>query len=136
MRKTLMFALLLPLSASGLLAQQGSSAGKTSGNKAGPATLQGCLQLSGGRYTLTEDGGTTHELTGLGSKLSHQIGHQVELTGKPSTKTTNSTTYGGASSAEIKPVFDVKTVTQMADTCKSPDKWRIDPRKGFLCPGN
>lgn len=122
MRKTLMLALLLFLSAAWLQAQQGSSAGKTSGSKSGPTTIEGCLQRSGGQYTLTEDNGTTHQLSGADTKLSHHIGHQVELIGKPSTRTTADTSYGAASSAQVEPVFEVKTVTHIADTCKSSAK--------------
>ncbi len=120
MRKTLTLASLL-LSAVWLQAQTAnpsSDKNKTSG----PATIEGCLQSAGGEFTLTESNGTVHQLSGSGNKLNHQVGHEVQITGKASTKTTADTSYGAASSAQVVPVFEVKTVTQVADTCKSPGK--------------
>ena len=119
MRKTLTLALLL-LSAVWLQAQTNPSSDKS--KTSGPVTIEGCLQSAGGEFTLTESNGTVHQLSGSGNKLGHQVGHEVQITGKHSTKTTADTSYGAASSAQVVPVFEVKTVTQVADTCKSPGK--------------
>ena len=82
-------------------------------------TIQGCLQSANGHYTLTEKNGTVHRLSGYANKLGHQVGHEVKITGMPSVKTTGTTSWGTASSAVEQPVFDVKTVTQVADTCQA-----------------
>jgi hypothetical protein len=83
------------------------------------STLQGCLKLVKGQYFLTESDGTLHMLSGAANKLGPHIGHTVTLTGKPGTRTEEVTSVGGASSANEFPVFEVKTVTHVADTCKT-----------------
>jgi hypothetical protein len=78
-----------------------------------------CLSYSGGQYFLIDSSGTKHEPSGSTNKLKEQIGHEVQITGKSSTKTVESTSYGAASSAEVVPVFEVKSVKRIADTCGS-----------------
>ena len=120
MRKSMIFALLL-IPAGWLQAQQGnapSDAGKTSGKTSGLTTLEGCLQSAGGQYTLTESNGTVHQLA-YSNKMNHHTGQEVQITGKPGVKTVSDTSYGAASSAELVPIFEVKTVTQLAGTCKA-----------------
>lgn len=111
----LFVVLLLTGSSPAQQAQAGSTAGKT----AGAATMQGCLSSSSGQYYLTDSSGTKHELSGNDHKLKGQVGHEVEITGKPSVRTEASTSYGAGSSAEEIPVFEVKTVKQLADACQS-----------------
>ncbi len=82
-------------------------------------TLQGCLQSADYQYTLTDSDGTAHTLVGSLGKLAHQVGHEVEVTGKPGTRSQDTTPPGGASSVKVITVFEVKTVKQVADTCKS-----------------
>ncbi len=81
--------------------------------------MDGCLSSVSGEYFLIDNSGTKHELSGSTNKLKGQIGHEVQITGKPSTKTMESTSYGAASSAEVVPVFEVKSVKRLADTCQS-----------------
>lgn len=81
-------------------------------------TIDGCLQSADNEFTLTESDGTSHTLAGNGNKLNHQVGHQVEITGKPGIRTVDTTPVGGASSAKEIPVFEVKSLKQIADTCK------------------
>ena len=117
MYKPLRLALLL-LSAAWLQAQPANPS--SDNNKTTDlTTIEGCLQSSGGHYTLTENNGTEHRLSGYANKLGRQVGHEVQITGKPSVKTTSTTSWGAASSAAQQPVFDVKTVTHVADTCKA-----------------
>lgn len=106
---------LLLLSAVALLAQEKSS----SQSKAGTTAIEGCLSYSSGQFSLIDSGGAKHELSGSTNKLKEQIGHEVQITGKPSTKTVEATTYGAASSADVVPVFEVKSVKRIADTCGS-----------------
>jgi hypothetical protein len=117
MGKALIFALLLT-SASTLPALEGyPGSNPDQKSESTLTTIQGCLQSAGGQFTLVESNGTVHRLT-FSKKLTHYDGHEVQITGKPSTKTVSDTSYGAASSAEEIPILEVKTVTQLADTCK------------------
>ncbi|HZL69452.1 MAG TPA: hypothetical protein VFC29_19230 [Candidatus Limnocylindrales bacterium] len=115
MRKTLVLTLVLLASAVWLQAQD---AGKTGGKTSDLDTIEGCLQRSEGQYSLTDNTGTIHHLTGGASKLNPHVGHEVEITGKPGVRTLDTTPQGGASSAVEQPIFEVKSVKHIADTCK------------------
>ena len=120
MHKTVLLALALLISAVCSPAQQGhSSSSADQKNVPGLTTIEGCLQSASGQYSLTDSSGKVYQLSGYANKLSRHIGHQVQITGKPGVKTVSDTSYGAASSAEQIPVFDVKTVTHVADTCKA-----------------
>lgn len=107
-----MFALIMMIPAVGLQAQD---AAKTSAP--GMTTVQGCVKLSMGRYTLTEEDGTLYYLLGPVGKLGHQVDRQVEITGKTGSRTFDTTLVGAASSAVVQPVIEVKTVKRIADAC-------------------
>lgn len=115
MRKAVLFTLVMLISAVCLQVQ---AVGQSSGKPA-PTTIQGCLQFTDGRYILTESNGTFHRLYGEANKLTHQVGHEVQITGTPGVRTTDTTQQGQESSAQERPVFQVKTVKQVADTCSS-----------------
>jgi hypothetical protein len=111
-RKTLMLTLVLMVSAVWLQAQD---TGKTSNLE----TIEGCLQHSEGQYTLIDSTNTIHHLVGGAKLLTHHIGHQVEITGKPGVRTLDTTPAGGASAAVVQPVIEVKSVKHIAETCTS-----------------
>jgi Protein of unknown function (DUF5818) len=118
MSKTLVLALLLLLSAAWAQALGGDPSSNADQKSAsGLTTIQGCLQSASSQFTLTDSNGTVHRLS-FSNKLTHHVGHEVQITGKPGVKTTETTTYGAGSSAEETPIFEVKTVTYVADTCK------------------
>lgn len=117
----LALALLVPAWLQGQQANPSKDTSTAPAKASGLATLEGCLQSVGGNYTLTESNGTVHHLT-YSSKLNHHAGQEVQVTGKLGVKTVSDTSYGAASSAELTPIFEVKTVTHVADTCKSPGK--------------
>ena len=112
MYKTLIFVVLL-LSVAPLTAQEKPS----SPAKSGPAVMEGCLSYGAGQYFLIDSSGAKHELSGSTNKLKEHIGHEVQISGKPSTKTMEATTYGAASSADVVPVFEVKSAKRIADAC-------------------
>ena len=125
MHKTLTLLLGLLLSAACLQGQSGSSVpdpgqapAKASGKTSSLTTMEGCLQSSQGQYTLTDSDGTVHQLSGAANKLIHHVGHQVELTGKPGIRTSDTTQPGTASSAVEEAVFEVKSIKHLADKCK------------------
>src|SRR5450755_2452780 len=114
MHKTLtMTLLLLAISAASLQAQD---AGKTSSL----STIQGCLKYSNSHYRLTDSSGKKYQLQSQANKLTHFVGQQVEITGKPGVRTVGTTVEGAASSAKEESVFVVKTVKHVADTCQAP----------------
>ncbi len=121
MRMSLRLTVLLVLSAVCLQAELASSASDKSQNSGSSesTTLQGCLKLVISQYILTEDDGTVHALSGAARKLGPHVGHEITVTGKPGTRTEDATSAGGASSVREYVVFEVKTVTHVADTCKT-----------------
>jgi len=117
MNKTLIVTLGLLISAVWLQAQD---AGQTMGKTSSLTTFQGCLQYTNGHYRLTEDNGKAHQLQSEANKLTHYVGHEVAITGKPAIRSVDTTTQPGLeSSAKEEPVFKVTSVKQVADTCTS-----------------
>ncbi len=116
MRKTLVLGLLLLVSAAWLQAQSASSSDK--GKTSDLITIEGCLQTSQGQYMLTETSGNVHRLTGADNKLKHHIGHEVEITGKQTIRTIDTSQQGIAASAAEQEVIEVKSVKHIADMCK------------------
>ncbi len=120
MCKTLMLTLVLFIS--GVWSQAGlaSPSPEKGKNSSDLSTIQGCLKLSRGQYSLIEGDGTDDQLAGATKKLGPLVDHEVELTGKVGIRTEDTTSVGGGSSAIQFPVFEVRSVKPIADTCKSP----------------
>lgn len=104
----------------GQSASSNSDAGQPASLPWDMSAISGCLQSSMGHYTLTDNEGTVHELSGGAGKLKHQVGHQVEVIGKKGTRSVDRTLAGGASTVAEIAVFEVKSVKQVADKCKLP----------------
>jgi len=119
MCKTLTLTLLLLISTVWSLAGAAGPSPEKNQNPADLTTIQGCLKIARGQYELIESDGTVHLLSGAARKLGPQVGHEVELSGKPGTRTEDTTVVGGGSSANEFPVLEVKVVKLIADTCKS-----------------
>jgi len=111
-RKTLVITLVVLVSAMWVAAQD-----QMSKSSSGPTTIQGCLSYTDGHYRLTDSSGKVYQLSNEANKLQHHIGHEIKVTGMPGERTVDTTTQGAASSAKEQPVFKVKTITHMADTC-------------------
>ena len=111
MRKTLMLSVILLISVVCLPAQD---AGKPMGKTSNLITIQGCLQLAEGQYTLVDDTNTLHHLVGGAKMLTHQVGHEVEITGKPGSRTLDTTPQGAASGSVTQATIEVKSVKQIA----------------------
>lgn len=112
MRRTLAILMLL-LSASWLLAQD--NMGKSS--DAAGTTIEGCLSSSSGHYYLTDNSGKKYFLSGEANKLKSHVGHEIKVTGMMGVKTSDTTQEGLESSAKEMPVFKVKSVQHVAETC-------------------
>ena len=116
----------------------GSAASQSSASQAGSAesqssgsetTIRGCLNSSGGGYTLTDASGTTYQLQGDSSKLSAHVNNEVEIKGtasgasgagaagstSPSAGSSASTSAGAAGSQ----MFNVTKVKKVSGTCST-----------------
>jgi hypothetical protein len=121
MYKTLVLALLLLISAAWSQGQQGNPSpeeNKAPSTPPGLTSIQGCLQYDNGQFSLLDFNGTMHRLAGSGKQLKGHVGHEVELTGKGSSRTIDNTPAGGASSVIQQYVFEVKSVKHLALTCR------------------
>ena len=112
MRNTLTLTLVLLISAVWLQAQD---MGKTSAL----TTIQGCLAYTDGHYRLTDSRGKVYQLSNEANKLTHHVGHEVAVTGKPGVRSVDTTVQGSESSVKEEPVFKVTSVKHIADTCKA-----------------
>jgi hypothetical protein len=133
MYKTLLLTLVLVLSAAWVAAQsqdpQSASGSPQQGSSqkgnasAGQMSVQGCLQGSGGNFTLMADSGTTYQLTGDTAKLSKHVGHQVEITGSTSGAGASASGSGSgmsqSSSAGGSQTLTVEKMKHVSATCKS-----------------
>jgi hypothetical protein len=85
--------------------------------------VQGCLSGSSGSYTLSDKNGTTYQLTGDTAKLSEHVGHEVKITGTPSSGSSTAASGGAASStageAGSQQTLQVSSVKHISKTCQS-----------------
>ena len=122
MMKTFLLAFSLLVSAAWVQAQTYPQTGSSEKGKtaSGETTVQGCLQGSGGTYTLTDNAGTTYQLQGDTSKLSDHVGHEVRITGKTMAASGGANpTTGTATSGAQQPTLTVQSVKHIAKTCKT-----------------
>jgi hypothetical protein len=125
MRHLLLLSVLL-LSASWAAAQNYPSQGSqtkpsTSGTE---MSLQGCLGGSNGSYTLADKNGNSFQLTGDTAKLSEHVGHEVKVTGTPSSASPSpsagaSSGAMGQASSSSQQAIEVSSVKHISKTCKS-----------------
>jgi hypothetical protein len=94
------------------------AANKSKDKSSDVTTIAGCVHLAVGEYNLIDETDTIYHLTGGGSKLKHEVGRQVEITGKLGWRTADTTLAGAGSSAVQQQVFEVQSMKEIADTCK------------------
>jgi hypothetical protein len=117
-RKILLLTLVLLMSALWLQAQEGDPGRDVwIPTNTYPPTIQGCLRNSSIRYSVVGQDGTIYNLTGATGKLRPYIGHEVEVTGKPTVKSLSTTEKDAASTVEEIPALDVKSVKELSKTC-------------------
>jgi hypothetical protein len=85
-----------------------------------PPVVSGCLERSGFYYSVIGEDGTAYDLTGSTNGLIRYVGHEVEVTGKPTVLSLSTTMIHAASSVEENPALEVKTVKELAGTCSKP----------------
>lgn len=114
MRKAFVVTLVVFVSTMWLAAQDSMSKSSSS-----PTTIQGCLSYTDGHYRLTDSSGKVYQLSNEANKLTHHVGHEIKVTGAPGVRSIDKTPAegGGESVVKEQPVFKVKTVTHVADSC-------------------
>ncbi len=120
MRKALTLTLLLFVCFVWLQAEPAAPLSDKNHQSADLDTMQGCLHMEQSQYILTEPKGTEPLAHRAAKQLGRVVHHEVELGGKPGVRTSDSTSVGGASSVTEYVVFEVKTVKDLGDECKSP----------------
>jgi len=101
--------------------QSGSDASQGSMNSGSETTIRGCLNSSGGGYSLTDASGTTYQLQGDTSKLASHVNNEVELKGTASGASSagSSANAGSASSAGGSQMFNVTKVKKVSSSCST-----------------
>jgi len=117
MRKVMLIGLVLLGGSLWLQAQEGDPGADIWLTPAGPSTVDGCLQSSGGHYTVTGKDRTVTDLTGDTARLSRYVGHEVEITGKPTVRTLDTTVIHAASTAEELPALEVNSAKEVSKIC-------------------
>jgi len=116
MRKLILFALVLSICPLGL-----PTAGAASDKKQAPesvlVSVKGCLKISATEYVLVDDTGTEHNLIGGAAKLSHYVGHRVQIIGEPTTQTIDTTQANIASSVVEVPAIRVQSGRPIGGKC-------------------
>jgi hypothetical protein len=87
--------------------------------KSDATTIEGCLKQDGSYYNLVDNSGTIIHLSDPSSKLQGHVGHQVAITGMPGVRNIDTTSQGVESTVREQPVFKVKSVKHLAETCTS-----------------
>jgi hypothetical protein len=111
-------------------ATQGYPSGQTAGaptastsNGGGTVTVDGCLSGSEGSYMLKDkSSGATFNLTGNTSKLAAHVGHEVRITGTPSSasgasSSASETSSGNASGMGGQNTLRVSSMKHIAASC-------------------
>ncbi len=80
-------------------------------------SVDGCLKMSATEYVIIDDTGTKLNLVGSTAKLSHYVGHRVEIIGEPAIQTTSTTQTTIASSVVEEPAIRVQSGRQIGGRC-------------------
>lgn len=119
MRDTLMLVLVLVVSALWLQEQVGIPGREgLDSDQNYPPVISGCLERSGFYYAVVGNDGTAYDLTGSTTRL-HYVGHEVEITGKPTVVSVSTTMIHAASSVEEYPALEIKTVKELSGACNA-----------------
>ncbi len=103
-------------------AQGGTAASQAGQGMAGQISIEGCLQGSNGTFTVTDDAGATYQLKGDTSKLSENVGHQVQIMGSSSESDATSSSSGTSQGNAQQQALTVDKVKSVSDTCKTASK--------------
>lgn len=122
MTKTLLLALVFLVPAMELQSQEtpqtDSSASVTAASD--QITVEGCLEGTGGDYTLNGKSGRVYQLAGDTSNLDAHVGHEVQITGP----TSGASTYVPSMATdndgmEVRPTLSVEHVKHISEKCNA-----------------
>jgi hypothetical protein len=82
------------------------------------SVFKGCLQISTGVFTLTDNSGTTYQIQGDTSQLREHLGHEVQITGTASTSD-SSQDSGASTNSSQQPTIQLRAVKHLSKTCGS-----------------
>jgi len=82
-----------------------------------PPTITGCLVRAGFYYVVVGGDGTVYNLARCTTGLAHFVGHEVEITGKPTLITLDTTEVWEASTVQELPALQVKSVKELSGSC-------------------
>ena len=123
MRRVLLLLLILLVSALALPAQEGSpGTDQWLSVDTYPPTLSGCLVRWGFYYYVIGEDGSVYNLARCTTGLRRYVGHEVELTGKPTLITLNTTVVHAASTVKELPALEVESVKELSAVCSSPSR--------------
>jgi hypothetical protein len=119
-RNTVILLLILVISAFRLQAQEGNpGADVWVPADTYPPTINGCLERYGFYYKVIGKDGMVYNLTHDTAVPSHFVEHEVEITGKPTVISLDTTMIHAASTVQELPALEVKTVKELSKTCSS-----------------
>lgn len=104
--------------------QSGSAASQSSDSMDGSqTTIRGCLNSSGGGYTLTDASGTTYQLQGDTSKLASHVNNEVEVKGTASGASgagaPGASASAGSAGGAGSQMFNVTKVKKVSSKCSA-----------------
>ena len=124
MKKILLLSSMLLLTTVWAVAQYDSqsSSASSSNSDSSKTTIEGCLAGSNGSFSLTDQSGTTYQLTGDTAKLQKHVGHTMQLTGTSTSSSASNTGTDNASgsmsgSADTKATFNVTSFKHVSAKC-------------------
>ena len=115
MARSLIFALVLLLSAAWVQAQKEDAGQNPPRGEGKTQTVEGCLQASNGNFTLTDKSGTVYRLLDQSGKLKDHVGHEIEVTGPMNTVTSSTSASTGAAAGSQ--TIEVKHMKHISAHC-------------------
>ena len=94
-----------------------SASDKKHGPESVLVSVEGCLKMSVTEYVIIDDTGTEHNLIGSTAKLSHYVGHRVQIIGEPTIKTIDTSQANIASSVAEVLAIRVQNGRQVGGKC-------------------
>ena len=116
MRKSILFAFVLSICLV-WLPTANSASDKKRDSESVLVSVEGCLKMSVTEYVIIDDTGTEHNLIGSTNRLSHYVGHRVQIIGEPTTKAIDTTQANIASSVVEVPAIRVQSGRQIGGRC-------------------
>jgi hypothetical protein len=89
------------------------------GGAATTTTVSGCLSEANGQFTLTDQSGTSYDLTGKTAQLKSHVGHTIRVTGKVASSGQQPGSMSGEQPNAAQSL-SVISFRHVSTTCKNP----------------